>query len=316
MVRALSSRTLAVGLSLTAAFLWATYYLFVLWATPGARPSAVLLYPFLVGGLGYTGWTVALGHGRAFLTLWKSPAAYLRTGLLVAMQFGVLAGTYLIGPVDTSLLSLIGDVVLTPIAVAYILGIGRAHVQTALFAAGLLLCLAGGTMTIVAGKSITAISAWGWLVVPAVPFFVAFYFLLTALENRRTAPSAVVGQSMLAAALITLVLAPLVPGGWGGLGGVAVVPFALLVATGLTSFFVAPVLYFLALERAGLIVPPMLMTGIPVFTLLLSSGFLGIAPPLLGVIGIPVAVGGAILALRGESGSRPDPTDPQRTAGG
>jgi hypothetical protein len=299
------TRVVAIGLALLAALLWATYYLFVLWATPGARPSAVLVYPFLFGGVAYVGWAIALGHGRAVVTFFAQPAAYLRTGLLIGMQISVLAATYLIGPVDASLLSLIGDVVLTPIVVAYLLGIGREHVQTSLFAAGLVLSLAGGAMTIVAGQRLTAITTWGWLVVPAVPLCVAFYFLLTARENTRSPPSAVVGQSMLAAALGVALLAPLLPGGWAALGTVRPIPLFLLALTGLTSFFLAPLCYFVAIERAGLIVPPMLMTGIPVFTLLLSSGLLGIALPWLGVLGIPVAVGGAILALRGESAPGP-----------
>jgi len=292
-------RTTAIVLSLTAAFLWATYYLFVLWATPGARPSAVLAYPFVFGGVAYAGWAFARGQGPAFLRLWKQPAAYGRTALLVAMQVSVLAATYLAGPVDASLLSLIGDVVLTPIVVAYLLGIGREHVHTSLFAAGLLLSLAGGTMTIVAGETLSAVSAWGWLVVPAVPIAVAFYFLLTARENTRSPPGAVVGQSMLAAALVLVVAAPLFPGGWAGLAAVGLVPLALLALTGVTSFFLAPLCYFSAIDRVGLIVPPMLMTGIPVFTLLLSTLVLGIGHPLLAVLGIPVAVGGGVLALRG-----------------
>jgi drug/metabolite transporter (DMT)-like permease len=296
-----SSRTAPIALALLAAFLWATYYPLVLWATPGARPSAVLAYPFVFGGVAYAIWAAALGHGRTFLRLWAQPAAYARTALLIAMQVSVLAGTYLAGPVDASLLSLIGDVVLTPIVVAYLLGIGRSHVQTWLFGAGLLLSVIGGSMTIVAGQRVTALSSWGWLVVPAIPFAVAFYFLLTARENTRSAPEAVVSQSMIAATLGVVALSPWIPGGWPALGTVAPLPLALLALTGLTSFFLAPLLYFRAIGQAGLIVPPMLMTGIPVFTLLLSISVLGIAVPLLGILGIPVAVFGALLALRGET---------------
>jgi len=51
----------------------------------------------------------------------------------------------------------------------------------------------------------------------------------------------------------------------------------------------------------------MLMTAIPVFTLLLSAGLLGIGLPLVGVLGIPVAVAGGLLALRGESSAEPEP---------
>ncbi|HXY12809.1 MAG TPA: hypothetical protein VEJ85_04865, partial [Thermoplasmata archaeon] len=64
--------------------------------------------------------------------------------------------------------------------------------------------------------------------------------------------------------------------------------------------------YFAAIQDVGLVIPPMLMTAIPVFTLFLSSSVLGIALPLVGVLGIPVAVVGAILALRGQSATPAD----------
>jgi drug/metabolite transporter (DMT)-like permease len=295
-----SPRALSVALSLGAAFGWATYYIFVLSVTPGTAPSAVLVYPFVFGGAAYCLWAGLQGHGAALLRVWREPAAYLRTGLLVGMQFSVLAATYLTGPVDASLLSLIGDVVATPMIVAFVLGVHREHVRSPIFAAGLVLSLVGGTMAIVGGQSLTAIRGWGWLVVPAVPLTVAFYFLLTARANERAPPSAVVGQSMLASGLFILLLAPAVPGGWPGLVAVGPGPLLILLVTGLTSFFVAPALYFSALDRIGLVIPPMLMTGIPVFTLLLSATVLGLGLPLIAALGIPVAVFGALLTLRGE----------------
>lgn len=291
----------AVIASLLAAFLWATYYLFVLWVTPGTSPAAILSYPFLAGGIAYAGWAVASGHGRAFAALWRDPTAWARVGLLFGMQVSVLASTYLAGPVDASLLSLIGDIVLTPIVVALLVGAYRSHIATPLFALGLVVSLAGGTMAIVGGQNLSAVRGWAWLAVVGVPVTVAFYFLLTAWANRTAPPSAVVGQSMLAAGFLTVLVAPVFPGGWGGLLTIAPVPSILLALCGLSSFFLAPMLYFLALDKVGFVIPPMLMTGIPVFTLLLSAGVLGIALPLVGVLGIPVAVVGAVLALRGES---------------
>jgi drug/metabolite transporter (DMT)-like permease len=299
--------TWAIIASILSAFAWATYYLFVLWVTPGTAPSAILAYPFVTGGLAYAAYAVVTGHGRAFASLWRDPKAYGRVGLLYGMQVAVLAATYLTGPVDASLLSLIGDVVLTPVIVGLFLAAYRSRIATPLFAVGLVVSLAGGTMAIVGGQSLSAVHGWGWLAVPGVPIFVAVYFLWTAQENRKTAPSAVVGQSMLASGLLLLVTAPLFPGGWEGLVTVAPVPALLLTLCGLTSFFLAPVLYFLAISDVGLVIPPMLMTSIPVFTLLLSAGVLGIALPLIGVLGIPVAVVGGVLALRGESAVPPEP---------
>jgi drug/metabolite transporter (DMT)-like permease len=41
------------------------------------------------------------------------------------------------------------------------------------------------------------------------------------------------------------------------------------------------------------------MGAVPVFTLGLSWALLGVVPPPVGLAGIPIAVGGAVLALRG-----------------
>lgn len=300
----LGGRTVAIVLSVAASFGWASYYIFVLTISPGTTPSAIMVYPFVFGGIAYFGWAAAEGHARAFWAMWAEPAAWLRTSLLVVMQLSVLAATYLTGPVDSSLLSLIGDVVATPLVVAFLLGAHQEHIRTGWFALGLTLSLAGGTMAIVGGRSLTAIPPAGWVVVPAVPIAVAFYFLLAARANEKAPPSVVVGQSMLAAGLLTAVLCPFLPGGWPGLTSVGPGPLVILLALGLTSFFLAPVLYFIAIERAGLVIPPMLMTGIPVFTLLLSAAFLRLGLPLIAALGIPVAIVGALFTLRGEVSRR------------
>lgn len=291
----------AVALPLGAAFLWALYYIFVLAVTPGTAPSAVFVYPFLFGGLAYAAWCVAEGQARAFVRMWTSPPAWGRVALLVGMQLSVLASTYLAGPVDTSLLTLIGDVVLTPILVAVFFVGYRDRFQSPALWTGMALCIVGGGLSIVGSGRLSAIPASGYVVVVAIPLTVAGYFLSAARENERSPASAVVAQSMLAAGVVGLVLSPALPGGARSL--IAVSPWALgvLLVTGLTSFFVAPVMYFGSLHRAGLVIPPMLMTGIPVFAAVLGWAVLGIAIPAIGIAGIPIAVGGSVLALRGES---------------
>jgi drug/metabolite transporter (DMT)-like permease len=297
--------TAAVGLPLAAAFLWAAYYIFVLAVTPGTRPAAVFVYPFLFGGAAYTIWCFVEGNGRVLLRLWLQPTAYLRVALLLGMQISVLAGTYLAGPVDTSLLSLIGDVVLTPIIVAFWFAAYRARFTAPLLWLGMGLCLLGGGLAILGNQGLTVVHDWGYLVIVAIPLTVAFFFVSAAKENERTPPSAVVGQSMLAAGIFGLALSPLIPGGLPGLVAVPPIPLLILAVTGLTSFFLAPAMYFESLRKAGLVVPPMMMTGIPVFAAILSWGILGIAIPPIGLVGIPVAVVGAIVALKGETDRAP-----------
>ncbi len=298
----------AVVLPLVAALLWAAYYIFVLAITPAAAPSAVFAWPFLFGGALYAAWSAAEGHGRAFVLLWREPSAYLRVLLLVGMQVSVLASTYLAGPVDTSLLSLIGDVVLTPVVVAIWFSSYHGRFGSPLLWTGMALCSLGGGLAIAGGHGLSALHGPGYAVLAVIPLTVAFYFLATARENERTPASAVVGQSMLAAGVVGVAISPLLPGGLPGL--VAIGPFSIvvLVATGVTSFCIAPLLYFESIRRVGLVVPPMMMTGIPVFAALLSWGILGIEIPWIGIVGIPIAVAGALLALRGEAPAAEAPT--------
>jgi len=290
-----------VAAALAAAFGWATYYLFVLWNTPGTSPSAILFYPFAFGGAAYVAWAVAGGHGRLLAGLWRTPGAYLRTGLLIGAQLSILAATYLTGPVDASLLSLAGDVVVTPIFAALLFAGPRSTVRRPAVVAGLVLSLVGGTIAIVAGRRLAGVHGVAWAAVIVVPVAVGLYFLLSARAADGVPASAVVGQTIVGAAAGGLLVAPLLPGGWPGIAAVAPVALGLLAANGLISFFLSYALYFFALGRAGVVVPPMLMTAIPIFTLALSVLVLGERFPLLALAGIPIAVAGSVLAL-GASG--------------
>jgi drug/metabolite transporter (DMT)-like permease len=300
-------RNRAAAFTLIAAFLWATYYSFVLAVQHTATPSATIAYPFLIGGAAYSAYAARSGQGWAWAHLWLTPGAWLRVGFLLGMQLSVLAATYLIGPVDSSLLSLIGDVVLTPILVAFVWARHRGHIGTWTFGAGLVLSLLGGGLTIAGGQALSAVVGAGWLVVPAIPITVAVYFLLCAKENERSPPLAVVSQSMFAAGVVGIPVAALLPGGIDGLGSVPPTALAILAIVGVTSFALAPLLYFRAIEQVGMVIPPMLMTGIPVFTLLLSATVLHLGLPLVAALGVPIAVGGAVLTLRGEAGVEAPP---------
>lgn len=281
-----------------AAFLWATYYSFVLGA-PGTPPSALLVDPFIAGAAGFLALAVWRREGRAVRPLFRDPRAFVRSGLLVGMQVSVLASTYLTGAVDTALLSLLGDVVLTPIALLVIYAEGRERFRTPTFGVGLLTATFGATLVIVAGATVEALSGWAWVAAPVVPVTVALYFLYTARANRSIPMAALVGQGTLLAGVLGLLLSPLLPGGLRGLLPATPESWAVVIAIGLTSFFLGPLLYFRAIELAGLVLPAVLMTGIPVFTLALNVVIFREVPPLLGLAGIPVAVLGSILALRG-----------------
>jgi hypothetical protein len=292
-------RWTAVALSLTAALLWAAYYGFVLGLSPGVPPSGLIFWPFAFGGAGYLGWVLVGKHGAALGGLFRSPAAWARVGLLLTLQLAVLAETYLAGPVDTSLLSLVGDVVITPVLVMVALREGRHRARDPWFVGGILAATAGATLTIVASGTVRPLSGAATAVAVLVPFVVAVYFLSAAQENRRRPTSAVVAHATLFAALASLVVAPFLPGGFAGLGIPSVRVGLLLATLGLTTFFVAPALYFRAVEETGLVLPAVLMSTIPVFTLLLAATLFRQIPPVLALAGIPVAVVGSVLALQG-----------------
>lgn len=297
---AVPSRTSrAVVAALAASVLWASYYLFVLVLQPTSGPAAVLTWPFLFGGIAYLALAVAQGHRANLGPITREGAAYLRISLLAGMQVGVLASTYVAGAVDTSLLSLLGDVVLTPILVMVLLHQARDRARSAGFWGGVSIATAGSALTIVGGQSAPALHGWAYLVAPAVPLLVAFYFLVTARANIRMPATVVVAHATLGAAGICLLISPLLPGGSAGLGIASPTDAILLAGLGVTSFFLAPYLYFRAIEWAGLLLPALLMSTIPVFTLLLSEAAFRSAPAWLGVLGIPIAVVGSVLSLRG-----------------
>lgn len=297
MGRRQDSRNHAAALSVLAALFAATYYIFVLSISPQTLPSAILVYPTLIGGVAFVLWSASAGEARALLAVWRDPFAYLRVAALVSYQLTNLAATYLTGPVDASLLSLVGDVIATPLLGALLLQSSRPQIRSAWFLGGLALSVAGGTLTILGGHSLSAIPLAGWIVVPAIPVSVAAYVILTARANEQAPPSAVVGQSMLGTGLVTLALVPVIPGAFPGLAPPSPEAFAILVAIGLTAFFAVPLLYFASIRLVGPGLPAVLQVAIPVFTLILSWFVLHLPLPLLAVLGIPVAVVGGILTL-------------------
>jgi drug/metabolite transporter (DMT)-like permease len=295
----LQRRLSAAGLALFAAVLWASYYVFVLTLAPNVPPSGLIVWPFAFGAAGYLAWSVSGGHLRSYAPLSRSWAAWARVALLVLMQLSVLAETFLAGAVDTSLLSLLGDVVLTPILVMTFLREGRGRARDPVFVGGVVLATGGATLTIVAGGAVRPLTDMAAVVAALVPFFIAIYFLSAAQENRTTPASAVVGHATVFAAVATAAIAGLLPGGYGGLVFPSLTAAVLLAAMGLTSFFLAPALYFRAIEQTGIVLPAILMASIPVFTLFLTAAFFRVVPPVLGIVGVPLAVAGAVLALQG-----------------
>ncbi|MCI4347642.1 MAG: DMT family transporter [Thermoplasmata archaeon] len=302
-----SSSGLSALMATAAAFLWSTYFFFVLAMTPGTAPSALMAYPFLIGGGLYIAWAVWLGHGRLVLQLFREPGAWLRVGLIVLMQLSVLGATYTAGAVNTSLLSLLGDAAMTPLLAMIVLGEGRHRARSPLFLGGLTTAAAGAALTILAGGTAGPFRGWALVIAPFVPLAVGAFFVLSAREGQRRPTSALLGHSTFTGGLVCAVIAGVVPGGWSGLVLTSPSVILLMIGLGSTSFFVATILYFAAISRSGIILPTLFQVLIPIFTLGLAALLLRQIPTPLGLLGIPIAVGGGILAYRGALAPEPVP---------
>jgi drug/metabolite transporter (DMT)-like permease len=298
--RPATATLVAVGMALAASFLWAAYYPLVLGLPRPVPPSGLLALPFLVGGAAFCLVAVAQGHGSALSRLWTDPRAWGRAGLLVVMQTSVLASTYLTGAVDTALLSLLGDVVVTPLLLVLLFSEGSGRIRSVPFLGGIAVCTAGAALTIVVGGSARPLGGLGIPVALVVPPLIALYFLAMARACRTEPMSAVGGQATLTAGGIAVLMSPALPGGFVGLAPPGSAAGLAAVAIGISAFFLGPALYFLAIQRAGIVLPAVLMATIPLFTLLFAALFLSTIPPWLGLAGIPLAVVGAFVALRGE----------------
>jgi inner membrane transporter RhtA len=297
-------------MALTSAFLWATYFFFVLAMTPGTAPSAVVTYPFLIGGTMYVVWAAYWGHGGVVVQLFRERSAWLRVGLICIMQLSVLACTYLAGAVDTSLLALLGDAAMTPLLAMVLLREGRHRARSPEFVGGLILAVSGATLAILAGGSAAGFHGWSLVIAPLVPLSVGGFYTLSAREGQHRPSSAVVGEATLAGGVVCLVLAGFLPGGWHGLLLAGPTPILLMVGVAATSFFIAPAVYFRAVARSGIVLPALFQVMIPIFALLLSAVLLHKVPAPLGLLGVPLAVLGGFFAYRGAQAPAP-PTTPE-----
>lgn len=297
-------RSVATVLALASALSWASYYVFVLWLAPLTSPAVVIVYPFVIGGLIFLAWALIRGERATFLRLWRDPMAYVRILLAVVMQIASLVGTYVAGPIDTSLLALLGDVVIVPLLLMVLFREDRGLARSAWFAGGVAVCLIGGGLTIVGGRTLTPVAGWAVLIVPVIPLSIGLYFLLMARAARTASLVSVNAQAMLGSALVSALLTPLFPAGQGSLAISSFEVVGILVALGVAVYFLATYFYFAAIERGGLIPTAILMSLIPAFTLALSIGVLHIAPNMLAAFGIPIAIVGAFCALEGQNRAR------------
>jgi len=289
----------AAALAVVAAFLWAVYYAFFISVRSSVSPVGIIAYPFLIGGLAFLLAETGAGRGRVAFGLFLSPAAWGRAGAFLGVQVCVVLVTFYSSPVDSALLSLVGDVALTPLYVMLLHGEGRRRLRSLAFLAGIVLSAAGATLTILDSGNLAPLTGIGILAAPFLPVFISVFFVESARAARQVPVGSVMAQAAVGAGLLILPATWLLGPATDGLGIAGLGAVALLVGCGLTSFWIAPALYFDSVRRAGIFLPSLLMAGIPVFTLGVTAVLLGHVPGWVGLAGIPVAVVGAVLAIRG-----------------
>ncbi|HEV2450204.1 MAG TPA: DMT family transporter, partial [Thermoplasmata archaeon] len=294
---ALQRRPQAVAFALLAAFLWASYYLFILELKGTISFSALMAWPFLVGGVAYGIWAYARGELPRLIGAFGEAWTWIRVLLFYATQALVLGIALSGGPIDSALLSLVGDVILTPLLARAVVGEGRGLLASPGFLLGMGLSASGASLTILQGGSAEPLAGFLVLGALALPFILAVYFVSAAGANRDHPISSVAGGAALGAAGVSFLLAPLSPGGWAGLW-IGPTPLLLLGICGVVTFLIGPELYFRAIRKAGLTLPALLMAAIPVFTLGFTVLATGTYPAPLGLLGIPVAALGAWFAVR------------------
>jgi drug/metabolite transporter (DMT)-like permease len=288
---------LSVGAGFGAAFLWAAYYVFVL-GLPTAADLLILVVPFVVAGLlfllprpGGPGGPVAL------LRILGSPAGWLRAVLLFAVQVDVIVATRWVGAVDASLATLLADVVATPLLVYAFYRTDAQRVRKVAFWAGVAIASAGAVLAILAGGATNPLSLVSTLVLVPLPFLIAFYFVLVNEACKRSSSADVLGAAALGAGIVGAVAGLLVlgPGAWTY--ALDLEQWGVLAAIGITSFYIAPWMYFWAAAKTSIVVPAVLQALIPVFTLVLVV-LLGLEhAPALAWVGVPLAFVGSVLAV-------------------
>jgi drug/metabolite transporter (DMT)-like permease len=284
-----------VGASILAAFLWASYYPLLL-LLPGVPAGTVTAFPILVGALAFWLWTPGMKRVPRMGTRKDAGTWILGGVLLAAMQFDVVFTTRWLGAVDTSLLTLVADVVVTPTLLWALWREGGPHLSHPYFVAGVVLSLAGAVLAI-GGPGVTPLVGGGsrlWVGLP-LPFLVALFFLLISRQGSGSNPPAPAATFTLGALLALAI-------GFAG-DPSHLIPAAdprlwsVLLLLGLTSFFWAPAAYFWAASRATIVIPAVLQALIPIFTLLFVAILFGHPPSMDQMIGVPLAVAGGGLAI-------------------
>lgn len=302
-----------------AAFVWGAYYILLLFL-PRVPTAEVVVLPFLVAGLSFLLWHPgrAPGHGPGtMLRLLVSWQGLALGAIYVVLQVDVVEATRLAGAVDTSLVTLLADVVATPLLVFALYRQDVDRLRSPLFWTGVGVATAGATWTIVGGGSTEPLTQLGALSLLPLPFLVAVLFVWVNQAARKVPAGDVLGAAVLLAGVMGALVSFLLYGASWVLTPITPVDGLLLLVMGITSFYLAPWAYFWAAQKTTILLPAVLQALIPVFTLILVAAlasYLGMTVGWVAWLGVPLAFFGSALAvLEPKKGRSPAPASRSRS---
>lgn len=292
------ARTLAGLAGTLAAVIWASYYILLI-LLPGVAGTMVVVLPFAVAAVAFLLWHPDRTHGgspRILLERLATPTGLCLGALFLALQVDVVLATRWAGAVDASLVTLLADVVATPLIVFGLFRQDTERFRSWAFWGGVAVASIGAAGTIVAGGSGEALTRAGILSLLPLPFLIGFYFVWVNEESRHVSSGEVLGAAALAAALLGAVLGSVLFGPSWALTSLTPPQWLALVVMGLTTFYLAPFAYFWAARKTSILVPAVLQALIPVFTLLMVA-LLGYHFPWIAWLGVPLAFLGSAIAV-------------------
>ena len=275
---------------IAAAFVWATYYLFIYYAYE--------LNKFLI-------FSIPALSGSALLMIvnFKSTKSlnYLMekklifTGLLYfASQFFIILSSERNGSVITALGVLLGDAVLTPIF-TIVLRINASKIKYHIFAISMFLVLPSAILLTLYGRSVKVSGILGLLFLIGVILLLPIFFILLNSSVTRMGSFQAISGTFLWPGILVLGV------GIFFIHGIA--PFQASISTlslvfaGFTSMGLAYILYFRSVAKAGFAITGFLQSLIPIFTAILVFFFEKTQISTVDMILISITILGTILAM-------------------
>lgn len=277
-------------LATLAAFVWSTYYIFIV-LVKSLDPLSLFFYPSLFGGILFLCYGL-LRKGRIPLPSRKRDYLLPGVGYFVSQMLIVLS-TVANGGVLTSTFILLGDTIVSP-SVIYYLGRNRFRPKLNLLFVGLFVLVTSAAVLTLYGGYVATRSILGVILLLAIPPALSLFFVYTNDRIMADGMEEILTPAFLISCVFVLPfvifegsLRPVVFGD--------IIQLSVLIVIGVIIMFVGYILFFRASAVAGFTLSSILMALIPPFTLVLGVFFLGSGASLLSVTMIVFAALGASL---------------------